>query len=827
MSFRKLKEFNNLLFEEGMPKLMQMITGEEPSFNKNETPTSLILPLLPIKDLVLFPGLIVPISLTKKKVIKSIQKHYKEGEEIGVLTQKRNTANPGPKDLYLTGTKARILKVVTFPDGNTTVILQGKQRFHIKEIFYKESDLYAEVSTSPEPAINHRKKEVKALMESIREAAIKLLHFSPDAPQEMEELLREIRSLSFLTYFLAANINAETKYKQSLLDIDDPTNRATSLLKQLLKEVEINELKYKIQKKVHTDINQQQRDYYLRQQIKVLYDELGESAGDEVLHDELASLKEKSTKKKWPKEVAEHFDKILHKASRLNPYNSDYSVLVNHAEALLELPWKVYTKDNFDLKNAAKTLDKNHYGLDKVKERILEYLAVKTLKKDVKGPILCFVGPPGVGKTSLGKSIAEALGREYVKISLGGLQDEAEIRGHRKTYVGAMSGKIMKEISKAGSSNPVFLLDEIDKIDHNFRGDPSAALLEVLDPEQNTTFTDNFLEVPFDLSKVLFIATANTLETIDTPLRDRMETIEVSSYPIEEKVRIAKKYLVPKQKKANGLKAKDCTITDKALMKIIEGYTYESGVRELERKIGSVIRKVAKSIVLEELHPEKITEEHLFKLLGPEPYDIERYQKQPSAGVAVGLAWTPVGGDILFIETALAKGKGKLTLSGQLGEVMQESAMTALSYLRAHAALWKIDAHIFDQYDLHIHIPDGAVPKDGPSAGITLLTALVSLYTQRKLKDHFAMSGEITLRGIVLPVGGIKEKILAAKRAGIKEIVLSKRNQKDVEEIKKDYIKSIKFHYVEKVEEVLKLALEPKPIPNAKEWPLEDEHKED
>lgn len=818
MHFQKPSSFNSSLFsglaKEGAEEMIQLVVTEEDSKEAEPTVPD-TLPLLPLKQVVLFPGLIIPLTLRHQKFIQLVKKVHQTNSLLGIVAQKHpHVDNPGAKDIFKIGTTAKVLKVIVFPDGNTTIILQGKQRFKIEAILAEVPHLLAQVHVLKHRAFNTKKKEAKALMHSLKEVAGNILNLSPEVPPEVQVVLNNIKDPDFLTYFLSANINVDIAQKQHLLEINDSSKRATLLLQYLLKDLEFTQLKREIQSKVHTDIDQQQRDQYLRHQIKVLQEELGDS---EV--EELEELRAKGQKKQWPEEVATFFNKTLGKAERLSPHNPDYPTLINHAELLLELPWGTFTKDSLNLKQATKTLSKDHFGLDKVKERILEYLAVLQLKQDMKGPILCLYGPPGVGKTSLCKSIAQALGRKYVRISLGGLNDEAEIRGHRKTYIGAMPGKIIQYIKKSQASNPVFVLDEIDKIS-GMRGDPAAALLEVLDPEQNDTFVDNFLEVPYDLSKVLFIATANTLDTIPPALKDRMEVIELNGYTVEEKVEIAKKHLFPKQRKAHGLKVSDVSIYDSALASLIEDYTRESGVRELERKLGSVLRKVARAVASGESYPRRIKKGDFAQLLGAAPFDQEIYQRHVLPGVAIGLAWTPVGGEILFIEASLSKGKGKLTLSGQLGDVMKESAVTALSYLKAHADTLNIDGRIFDQYDLHVHVPAGAVPKDGPSAGITLFTALASLYTQRKVRDRLAMTGEITLRGKVLPVGGIKEKILAAKRVGIQEIILSAKNQKDIQEIHSRYIQNLTLHYVDHVEEVLQQALHPQKAKNARPWKL-------
>ncbi|MDH5598115.1 MAG: endopeptidase La, partial [Cyclobacteriaceae bacterium] len=648
-----------------------------------------------------------------------------------------------------------------------------------------------------------KKKEVKAIIQSLKETALKILRLNPEIPQEAQMALDNIQSPAFLTHFLSSNLNADVPEKQNLLEIDNGIDRATRLLELMLREVQMLELKQEIQNKVHTDIDQQQRDYFLRQQIKVLQDELGYDGPDKEIED----MRRKGDTKKWPEDVRKYFNNELDKLLRLNPAAAEYPVAMNYVEFLLDLPWDEYSEDNFDLNHAEKVLNRDHYGLEKVKKRIIQYLAVLKLKKDMKGPILCLYGPPGVGKTSLGRSIAKALNRKYVRMSLGGVHDESEIRGHRKTYVGAMPGKILQNIKKAKTSNPVFILDEIDKVSSDFRGDPSSALLEVLDPEQNNAFVDNYLEVEYDLSKAMFIATANSLETIHPALRDRMEIIEITGYTEEEKIQIAKKHLVPKQRKDHGLTARDVSFTEGSIKKIISGYTRESGVRSLEREIGSVVRSTATHVAKEEDYKKTISVEKVIEILGIEKFEHEIYQGNNIAGVVTGLAWTQAGGEILFVESSLNKGKGKLTLSGQLGDVMKESAIAALSYLKSNADRYGIDYRVFDHYDLHIHVPAGAVPKDGPSAGITMFTSLASIFTQRKIKNKLAMTGEITLRGKVLPVGGIKEKLLAAKRSGITTVLMSVQNKREVSEIEPRYIQGLKIIFVDNVDEVVTHAL--------------------
>lgn len=783
--------------------IIQLISPDEDlKLNDENIPDEI--PILPIRNTVLFPGVVIPITVGRQKSIQLVKHSYRGDRTIGVVAQKNNKEeDPSFNDIYAVGTVARIIKMLVLPDGSTTIIIQGKKRFSIREIVQEEPFLIAKIDVIEEHFPDLNKKETKAILQSLKEAALKILKLNPEIPQEAQIALDNIESPSFLTHFLSSNISAEVKDKQKLLEINNGKQRSTILLEYMMKDIQMLELKREIQKKVHTDIDQQQRDYFLRQQIKILQDELGQEGPDF----ELNLLKDKAQKKDWPKDVEEHFYKECDKIARMNPGSAEYPLHMNYIEFLVELPWNEITKDNFDLKRARKILDRDHYGLQKVKERIIEYLAVLKLKNDMKGPILCLYGPPGVGKTSLGKSIAKALNRKYIRMSLGGVHDEAEIRGHRKTYIGAMSGKVIQNIKKAKYSNPVFVLDEIDKVSSDFRGDPSSALLEVLDPEQNNAFLDNYLELEYDLSKVLFIATANSLETIQPALRDRMEVIEISGYTVEEKLQIAKKHLLPKQREEHGLKAQDVKVSDKALLKIIEYYTRESGVRSLERLIGKAIRHVAKSVAMEEEYSKTINEGEIIKILGAERFDKEIYEDNEVAGVVTGLAWTQVGGEILFVESSLSRGKGKLTLSGQLGDVMKESAVAALSYLKSHAHRMDIHHKIFENYDLHIHVPAGAVPKDGPSAGITIFTSLASVFTQRKVKPKIAMTGEITLRGRVLPVGGIKEKILAAKRAGIFELIMSEKNRKDIEEIEKQYTRDLTVHFVKNVEEVIGHAL--------------------
>jgi len=814
-------DFNNALpiINEESEFFPLMSSEDEEEMNNEQTPE--VLPILPLRNTVLFPGVVIPITVGRDKSIRLIKDANKGNKIIGVVAQKDTSIeDPNYDQLNQVGTMALIIKVLQMPDGNTTVIIQGKKRFTLKE--QVQTEPYIKASIEPFREIKATEnKEFKAMVSSVKDMAMNIIQLSPNIPTEAGIAIKNIESTSFLVNFISSNMNAAMSVKQHILEVPNLHERAQMVLEHLTVDLQMLELKNQIQSKVRVDLDKQQRDYFLNQQLKTIQEELGGNSPDM----EVDNLRTKGSKKKWSKEVANHFNSELSKLARINPAAADYSVQINYLELLTELPWNEFTKDNFDLKRAQKVLDKDHFGLDKVKQRIIEYLAVLKLKHNMKAPILCLVGPPGVGKTSLGKSIARALGRKYVRMALGGIRDEAEIRGHRKTYIGAMPGRIIQSIKKAGASNPVFVLDEIDKVGNDFRGDPSSALLEVLDPEQNSNFYDHYVEMDYDLSNVMFIATANSLSTIQPALLDRMEIIEVNGYTIEEKIEIARQHLLPKQREAHGLKTKEVTIKNNVLEKVVEDYTRESGVRNLEKKIGSLVRGIAKSIAMKEEYSAAINKEDVEKILGAPLFDKDSYENNNFAGVVTGLAWTQVGGDILFIECSLSPGKGKLTLTGSLGDVMKESVTIALAYIRAHAADFNIDPRLFDQWDVHVHVPAGATPKDGPSAGITMLTALVSAFTQRKVKEHLAMTGEITLRGKVLPVGGIKEKILAAKRANIKEVILSKSNQKDILEIKESYIRDMKFHYVSEMKEVVNLALMPQKVADALDLTVKEEVK--
>ncbi len=793
-------------------ELIPLLTPEDEEEMANEKLPD-TLPILPLRNTVLFPGVVIPITAGRDTSINLIKDANNGSKVIGVVSQKdEETENPHAKDINTLGTVARILRVLKMPDGNTTVILQGKKRFEVAEILTEKPYLMATVRETEEARPEKDGQEFLAIIESIKDLALRIIRDNPNIPSEASFAIKNIQSNSFLINFVSSNLNLGVKEKQELLEINSLQERALATLKYMNVELQKLELKNNIQSKVRSDMDQQQREYFLHQQMKTIQEELGGVSHD----DEVLEMKARAKKKKWSKKVGKHFDKELTKIQRMNPQVAEYSIQRNYLDLFLDLPWNNFSKDKFDLKRAEKILDRDHYGLEDVKRRIIEYLAVLKLRNDMKSPILCLYGPPGVGKTSLGKSIAEALGREYVRMSLGGLRDEAEIRGHRKTYIGAMPGRIVQNLKKAGTSNPVFILDEIDKLASSHQGDPSSAMLEVLDPEQNSEFYDNFLEMGYDLSKVMFIATANNLSTVQPALRDRMEIIKVTGYTIEEKVMIAKRHLLPKQLREHGLTEKDIKIGKPQLEKIVEGYTRESGVRALEKQIAKMVRYAAKNIATEEEYNVKITKEDVEKILGPARMERDKYENNDVAGVVTGLAWTSVGGDILFIESILSKGKGTMNITGNLGKVMKESATIAMEYIKSNAERFGIDSDIFEKYNVHIHVPEGATPKDGPSAGITMLTSLVSLFTQKKVKKSVAMTGEITLRGKVLPVGGIKEKILAAKRARIKEIILCKDNEKDILEIKKDYLNGLKFHYVTDMHEVVDLAITGQKVKNPK-----------
>ena len=762
------------------------------------------MPILPLRNTVLFPGVIMPINIGRTKSLRLIQEAYKNGDMIGCIAQKStSTEDPQFNDLYQVGTVAFIVKILEMADGTTSVILQGKRRFVLEDILYSDPFHVGKIMVKPEASIPEGDEEYIAIAESLKEAATKLVRYSNNLPQEARVALKNTESMLFLINFISANSDIDYQSKQELLEIDDVKERAIKLLELMGKQISLLELKNDIQKKVKNDIDKQQREYFLHQQMKTIQDELGGNPTDE----EFKELEDRAAQKEWDENVKKIFYKELDKLKRLNPQSPDYSVQSNYLHEMLELPWNHCSEDNLDLGHAKEMLDADHFGLEKVKDRILEYLAVLKLKADMKSPILCLYGPPGVGKTSLGKSVAKAINREFVRMSLGGLHDEAEIRGHRKTYIGAMPGRILQNIKKAGTSNPVFILDEIDKVGTDFRGDPQSALLEVLDPEQNNAFHDNFLDIDYDLSKVMFIATANDLSTIAPALRDRMEIIEVSGYLQEEKKEIAQRHLIPKQLENHGLTAANITIPDDIIGLIIEKYTRESGVRSLDMTIAKIMRHVARKVAMDKDFSITLDEAAVKEYLGSPIFSREEYQGNELPGVVTGLAWTAVGGEILFIESSYSKGKGQLTLTGNLGDVMKESATLALEYIKSHAKAIGIDEKMFEEHNIHIHVPAGAVPKDGPSAGITMVTSLVSTLTGRKVKKAIAMTGEITLRGKVLPVGGIREKILAAKRAGIKEIILCSENRKDVEEVKKEYLKGLKFHYVDNISEVIKTAL--------------------
>ena len=786
-------------------EFMPLIAMEEQDESEMEESLPDILPILALKNTVLFPGIVIPITVGRDKSIKAIAKAYDDDRMIGVLSQKEaKTEQPTEHDLFRIGTIARIVKLIKMPDGTTTAILQGRKRFKMIEMLSESPFMEAYIEKLEFQKPPTKDLEFSALISTIMDKARNIIELSPHIPMEAMVMLKNIKNPSFLMNFIASNLGAKIPAKQQLLENSDLRSKAESIVIHIDSELQLLELKYKIETKVRSEMEKQQRDYFLNQQLKTIQEELGQQNPQDA---DFKNLIARSKKKKWPPEVAKTFEKAIAKLRRVNPQVPEYSITMTYLEILLDLPWQDYTKDNFNLKNVKKVLDQDHYGLEKVKNRILEHLAVLKLKGDMKAPILCLVGPPGVGKTSLGKSVARALKRKFIRMSLGGLHDESEVRGHRRTYIGAMPGRVIQSLKKVGSANPVFILDEIDKVGKSFRGDPSSALLEVLDPEQNGTFHDNYLDLEFDLSKVMFIATANSLNSIQPALLDRMEIIHVSGYSTEEKVEIAKRHLIPEARAEHGLKAKDVKITPKLIVQIIREYTRESGVRNLRRQMAGVMRHVAKHVAMEEKYNVTVRSEELKTVLGPARYSNDIYNEKQAPGVAVGLAWTSVGGEILFIEVSLSSGKGGITMTGNLGSVMKESATTAMSYLKANSETMGIDSKYFETKDVHIHVPEGAIPKDGPSAGITMLTALTSAFTKQPVKAHLAMTGEITLRGKVLPVGGIKEKILAAKRVGMTDIILCKVNEKNVEEINPEFIKGVNFHYVDQMQDVLKIAL--------------------
>ncbi|MEG0917480.1 MAG: endopeptidase La [Myroides sp.] len=820
MSHEKIISLDNLSLQDldSNAEFIPLFSQEdEEAMNKEEIPTELS--ILPLRNMVLFPGVVIPITAGRDKSIKLINEALEGNKTIGVVAQLNEEVEvPGGNDVYRFGTVAKILKTLKLPDGNITVILQGKKRFAIDEIIQEDPYLKAKVVEAEDSKPDANDLEFKTIIETIKETAQEIVRENPNIPSEAAFALKNIESDSFLVNFVSSNLNLDVADKQALLEKNDLKERALETLRRMNTELQKLNLKNDIQTKVRIDLDQQQKEYFLHQQIKTIQEELGGVSHEQ----EFEEMRTKAKSKKWDTKIKEHFDKELSKMQRMNPQVAEFSIQRNYLELLLELPWNEYTKDKFDLKNAKKILDKDHYGLEDVKRRVIEHMAVLKLRNDMKSPILCLYGPPGVGKTSIGKSVAKALGREYVRISLGGLRDEAEIRGHRKTYIGAMPGRIIQSIKKAKTSNPVFVLDEIDKLSSSNQGDPSSAMLEVLDPEQNKEFYDNFVELGFDLSKVMFIATSNSLNTIQPALLDRMEVIEMNGYTIEEKTEILRQHLLPKQLKEHGLDAKIISISKKVMEFIVTKYTRESGVRRLDKEVATIVRNIAKSIVLEEEFNEKLTEEDIIKILGAPKYDYDKYESNDVAGVVTGLAWTRVGGDILFIESILSEGKGTLTMTGNLGNVMKESATIALEYIKSNNHLFNIDSKIFDKYKIHVHVPEGATPKDGPSAGIAMLTSMVSSFTQRKIKKNVAMTGEITLRGKVLPVGGIKEKILAAKRANIKEIILCKENKRDIDQIKPEYLTGLTFHYVDKMTEVIDLALTNQKVKNAKELTVKE-----
>jgi ATP-dependent Lon protease len=811
INFLSIDQLNLQEFDSNSELIPLLTPEDEEEMNNEELPASL--PILPLRNTVLFPGVVIPISAGRDKSIKLINDANAGDKIIGVVAQKNeDIEDPTKNDIHTIGTVARILRVLKMPDGNITVILQGKKRFEIDEVTTESPYIKATIKEVAEKRPGKHDTEFAAIVESIKELAIEIIKESPNIPTEATFAIKNIESQSFLINFVSSNMNLLVHEKQNLLAMNTLKERALETLRFMNVELQKLELKNDIQSKVRFDLDQQQREYFLHQQMKTIQEELGGVSQEQ----ELDEMRQKAKTKKWDEKTKTHFEKELSKMQRMNPQAPDFGIQRNYLELFLELPWNEFSKDNFDIKHAQKILDRDHFGLEDVKKRMIEHLAVLKLRNDMKSPILCLTGPPGVGKTSIGKSVAAALGREYVRISLGGLRDEAEIRGHRKTYIGAMPGRIIQSLKKAGTSNPVFVLDEIDKLSNSNHGDPSSALLEVLDPEQNNSFYDNFLEYGYDLSKVMFIATSNNLSAIQPALRDRMEVIKMSGYTIEEKVEIARQHLFPKQLAAHGLTAKELTIGKKQLEKIVEGYTRESGVRGLEAKIAQVIRHAAKSVAMEEEYNKKVTDEDILTVLGAPRMARDKSESNEVAGVVTGLAWTSVGGDILFIESLLSPGKGSMTITGNLGTVMKESATIALEYIKANTALLGLDSEVLSKYNIHLHVPEGATPKDGPSAGIAMLTSLVSLFTQKKIKKSLAMTGEITLRGKVLPVGGIKEKILAAKRANIKEIILCAENKQDIDEIKPDYIKGLTFHYVKEMSEVLQVAITDQKVKNAK-----------
>ena len=814
MSKKNLFNIDNLSaqdIDENSELIPLMTPEDELEISKEELPHTL--PILSLRNTVLFPGVVIPITASRDKSIKLIKDANNFNKLIGVVAQKdENVEDPKVKDIFKVGTVAKILKVLQMPDGNTTVIIQGKKRFEIERVISEKPYITSNIKDYPEENPGKTNSEFTAIIDSIKDLSLEIIKRNPNIPSEASFAIKNIESNSFLINFVSSNLNLPVKDKQDLLEINNLQKRALETLRHMNVEFKKLEIKNDIQSKVQTDLSQQQREFFLHQQMKTIQEELGGVSHDSELDD----MRKRSKNKKWNNEIKVHFEKELAKLQRMNPQVSEYSVQRNYLDLILDLPWNEYSKDKFDLNRAKKILDRDHFGLDDVKKRIIEYLAVLKLRNDMKSPILCLQGPPGVGKTSLGKSIAEAVGRKYVRISLGGLRDEAEIRGHRKTYIGAMPGRIIQNIKKAKTANPVFVLDEIDKLTSSNVGDPSSAMLEVLDPEQNNEFYDNYLEKGFDLSKVMFVATSNNLSNIQPALLDRMEIINVSGYTTEDKIQIGKKFLLPKQIKEHGITSKDLKIGVRTMQKIIDGYTRESGVRGLEKHIAKIVRYCAKNIATEIQYNPNISTDDLIEILGPARLSRDKYENNDIAGVVTGLAWTRVGGDILFIESILSKGKGKLSITGNLGKVMSESATIALEYIKSNCDLLNIKPEVFEKYNIHIHVPEGATPKDGPSAGIAMLTSLISLFTQKRIKSRIAMTGEITLRGKVLPVGGIKEKILAAKRANIKEVILCDQNKPDVNEINKKYIKGLKFHYVSEMSEVIKIALTNQPVKNSK-----------